>query len=181
MRNNASKKLGRTGFSLVEVILALGIFSFSIVAMLSILGGSHKNTLSLMSLDSMVAVRNVVGSAISSLPATTIQAIPEGAGESTDRPELFVWLLQESSSGYAITNTTNLTSVASATSTGDGRIYRARLYRALTEHDGSEAEWSHQQAAYPLRVQLDAFAAGMYSPTAKPLESSTFNAVWNAR
>ena len=169
------------GFSLVEVVLAVGVFSFAIVAMLAVFGSTHKSTRSLMDLDSMMAVRQAVGTALSTLPAPTVYATPAGQDDSAARPEIFVWA-QTNSTGFALTNTTSAATASSAASTADGRIYRARLYRALTGTGGAEAVWTNASAAYfPLFVRIDSFAAGAYSATAKPVESSSFNAVWNAR
>ena len=178
MTDSGTKCRRPAGFSLVEVVLAVGVFSFAIVAMLAVFGSTHRNTRSLMDLDSMMAVRQAVDAAISTLPAATVYATPAGQADSATRPEIFVWA-QTNSTGIFITNATN---AAAATNSADGRIHRARLYRALTGTSGAEAVWTNAQAAYfPLRVQLDAFAAGAYSATARPLESSSFNAVWNAR
>ena len=169
------------GFSLVEVVLALGIFSFAMVAMLAVFGGTQKNTRSLMDLEAMMAVRQAVVTALDDLPAATVYATPAGQADSAARPEIFVWG-QTNGTGFSLTNTTSVTDASSASNTPDGRIYRARLYRALTGAGGAEAVWTNAKAAYfPLRVQLDAFVAGAYSATASPLESSSFNAVWNAR
>lgn len=169
-----------SGFSLVEVVLALGIFSFAIVAMLAVFGSTHRNTRSLMDLESMMAVRQTVGIAISEMPVSTIFAIPSGQDLSPSRPEFFVWA-QTNSSGYSLTNTSDATIAAAAINTADGRIYRARLYRALADSNGAEVAWTNATAAYfPLLVRVDSFIAGAYSAAAKPLESSSFNAVWSA-
>jgi len=180
MTTDKKRGLESAGFSLVEVVLAVGIFSFALVVMLAVFGGTYRNTRSMIDLESLVAVREAAKSAISRMSRSSVFGTPSGEGDSSNRPEVFLWITQENSTGFSITNSTDASALALA-EPPDSRIYRARLYRALSGVGGAEAGWNATQAAFPLRVQLDAFVDGAYSPSAKPVQSSSFNAVWRAQ
>lgn len=166
------------GFSLVEVVLAVGIFSFAIVAILVLFGGGSKNTRSLMDRDAAVAAWQSLQSVIATNPRTVIEAVPAGAVSAT-RPEFFAQFVQATGAGIApsVEVWTNATGFSPASV--DGRLYRARLYRAFDS--GGEVAWTSGAASYPLRVQVDVFPSGAYNPDRPPLETLSMNFVWNAR
>ena len=87
------KPMPRCGFSLVEVVMALGIFSFAIVAIIALFGGVSKNTRALVDRDAMVAVWQSLSTGITGMSSTNIFAIPSGTG-SPGRPEIFARAVQ---------------------------------------------------------------------------------------
>jgi Tfp pilus assembly protein PilV len=166
------------GFSLVEVVLAVGIFSFAIVAILVVFGGVNKNTRALMDRDASVAAWQSLRSVIATSPVAVIDSVPAGNSPAT-RPEFFAQFVQATGAGVApsVEVRTNVSGLSPASV--DGRLYRARLYRAFDS--GGEVAWPPGAASYPLRVQVDVFPSGAYNPDREPLESSSMNFVWNAR
>ena len=176
---NATLAASPRGFSLVEVVIALGIFSFAMVAIIGLFGGVSKNTRSLVDRDATIAVWQSLSAEIANKDSTNIFSIPSGTGDA-GRPELFARVVQRNGS----TTTDPLSVEIAATATGftntpsDGRLYRARLYRALS--GSNEALWQSNQAYYPMRVRVDTFAGNSYSPNSPPLESTTLNLIWNA-
>lgn len=174
--SNSRVPPSRRGFSLVEVVMALGIFSFAIVAIIALFSGVSKNTRALVDRDAMVAVWQSLSTGITVMSSTNIFAIPSGTG-SPGRPEIFARVVQPG----GVTNAMSVEIETSATgftnTPSDGRLYRARLYRALS--GTNEAAWLTNQAYYPLRVQVDTFPADAYAPTNRPMESTTLNVIWN--
>ena len=171
---NARTPRRQSGFSMVEVVLAVGIFSFAILAILALFGGVNKNTRSLVDRDATAAAWQSLSAAIATNPAAVIEAVPAGTSPSL-RPELFARVVRAGSAlGMEVRP-----APTGFTSTSDERLYRARLYRALTA--SGEAAWAGGRAYYPLRVVVDVFPAGGYNPTNLPMESTAFNFVWNAR
>lgn len=171
-----SPSLGQRGFSLVEVVMALGIFSFAIVAIIALFGGVSKNTRSLVDRDATVAVWQSLSAQIAGMPSTNIFAVPSGTGDS-GRPELFARVVQPGVSTNAMSVEVESAATGFTNVPSDGRLYRARLYRALS--GTNEAAWLSNSAYYPLRVQVDTFAAAGYAATNRPIESTTLNLVWN--
>lgn len=165
-------------FSLVEVVLAVGIFSFSIVAILVLFGGVNKNTRSLMDRDAAVAAWQSFRSVIATNPASVIESVPAGASSST-RPEFFAQVVQTPGAGLSPGVEVRTNASGFGPPSADGRLYRARLYRA--SDSGGEVAWPGGAASYPLRVQVDVFPSGIYSPDRAPAESTSMNFVWNAR
>lgn len=160
----------RRAFSLVEVVLAVGIFSFAMVAIIALFSGVSKNTRSLVDRDATVAVWQALSAGIADLPSATISAITTNS-----QPELFARVVRAGAStnalSVAVTN-----SATGFTGAADGRLYRATLCRGLSP------AWptSSAPAYYPLRVKVDVFAADGYGPSNAALESTTLNMIWNA-
>jgi type II secretory pathway pseudopilin PulG len=178
VRRNTEQPFGgkraSRAFSLVEVVLALGIFSFAIVAIIALFGGVSKNTRSLVDRDATVAVWQSLSAQIAGMSSTNIFAVPSGTGDS-GRPELFARVVQPGGSTNAVSVEVESAATGFTNAPSDGRIYRARLYRALTP-----TNWAAGQAYYPLRVKVDVFAADAYASTNTPMESTALNLIWNA-
>lgn len=158
-------------FSLVEVVLALGIFSFAMVAVITLFSGVSKNTRSLVDRDATIAVWQALRAGIAGLPPGTISSITTNA---SGQPELFARVVRAGAS-------TNALSVAVTNShTGfnnpaDGRLYRATIARGLSP------AWPTNSvpAYYPLQVKVDVFAADGYASTNAAMESTSLNLIWN--
>ncbi len=182
MRRNTSSAAnpGKPGearaFSLVEVVMALGIFSFAIVTIIALFGGVSKNTRSLVDRDATIAIWQSLSSGIAGMSSTNISAIPTGTGDS-GRPELFARIVQTGTSTSAMSVEIETSATAFTNTPSDGRLYRARLFRALS--GSNEAVWQTNQAYYPLRVQVDTFPADAYTSTNRPMESTSLNLIWN--
>jgi type II secretory pathway pseudopilin PulG len=170
------KPMPRCGFSLVEVVMALGIFSFAIVAIIALFGGVSKNTRSLVDRDATVAIWQSLSSGIAARSSADIHAVPPGTGD-PGRPELFARVVQPGGGTNAMSVEIETSATGFTNTPSDGRLYRARLYRALS--GTNEAAWLTNQAYYPLRVQVDTFPADAYAPTNRPMESTTLNVIWN--
>ena len=164
-------------FSLVEVVLALGIFSFAIVAIIALFGGVSKNTRSLVDRDAAVAVWQSLSAQIAGMSSTNLFAVPSGTGDS-GRPEWFARVVQTGGSTNAMSVEVESSATGFTNTPSDGRLYRAKLYRALS--GTNETSWASNSAYYPLRVQVDTFAAAAYAPTNRPIESTVLNLIWNA-
>lgn len=171
--------LKSSAFSLIEVVIALGIFSVAIISIVSLFSGVSKNTRSLVDRDAIIGVWDSLSGKIATMSSADIYAIPTGTN-AADRPEWFAKIsyLNGSAVGDALnmevtTNTSGFTNTAS-----DGRLYRARLYRGSSS--SGEVPWGANQAYYPLRVQVEVFIADGYVSTRTPLESTSLNFIWNA-
>jgi type II secretory pathway pseudopilin PulG len=168
---SAGANLAHRAFSLVEVVLALGIFSFAMVAVIAMFSGVSKNTRSLVDRDATVAVWQALSAGIAELPSGTISSITTNA---SGQPELFARVVRAGAStnplSVAVTN-----SPTGFTNAADGRLYRATLHRGLSP------AWPTNPAPayYPLRVKVDVFAADAYTASGTPLESTTLNMIWN--
>lgn len=177
MAGPAARATGIRAFSLVEVVMALGIFSFAIVAIIALFSGVSKNTRALVDRDAMVAVWQSLSTGITGMSSINIFAIPSGTA-SSGRPEIFARAVQPGGATNAMSVEIQNSVTLFTNTQADGRLYRARLYRALS--GTNEAPWLTNQAYYPLRVQVDVFASDAYSSTNQPIESTTFNLIWNA-
>lgn len=165
------------GFSLVEVVLALGIFSFAIVVIIALFGGVSKNTRSLVDRDAAIAAWQSLEAAIADMPSSTVFGVPTGTNDS-GRPERFARVIRPGSMTNAMGVEIESAATGFTNTPADGRLYRVRLYRALA--GTNEAAWLPDQAYYPLRVQVDTFVADAYASTNRPMETTTLHIIWNA-
>ncbi|MEI8312349.1 MAG: hypothetical protein WCH98_16470 [Verrucomicrobiota bacterium] len=147
------------------------------MAIIALFGGVSKNTRSLVDRDATVAVWQSLSAGIAGMSATNLFAVPSGTGNS-GRPELFARVVQPGGSTNAMSVEVESAVTGFTNTPSDGRLYRARLYRALS--GTNEAAWPSNSAYYPLRVQVDTFAAAAYASTNRPIESTTLNLIWNA-
>jgi Tfp pilus assembly protein PilV len=165
----------RRGFSLVEVVLALGIFGFAMVAILGLLSTTNNNTRQLLDSDAALTAWPSLRQEIRSLPRATIEGIPEGT---TGGPRMFMIFKPEESGAGMRAVVRNGDVPEDVADSQDGRLYRVTLQRAL-DGNGSPSNWSPGRASYPLRVTLEVFQADANPDTAQPRHSQVLHTAWN--
>lgn len=167
-------------FSLVEVVIALGLFAFAIVVILGLFSTVNSNSRALLDSDALLSAWPALDREISRIPRSTIEELPSGE----DSPhEIYLLLLHpdgESSPGKGLEAKVfdSYPPDADRAKAPDGRVYRASLRRALPP-DGSTWSWDAGRGYYPLRVELDILPAGPSAP-APPLQRIHLHTVWNA-
>ena len=157
------KTNGEYGFSLVEVVLAIGIFSFAVVAILGLFGSSIGGVKKLADRDVLVAAGDAVAGKLGELTRAELAAVPAGSDPAASgRPTFFAYGPQDlSASGadqdvpfFAWTNALPPASVVKG-----ARIFRARVFRAY--RDASiEFPFAGTNLSFPVRVVVDVLAPG---------------------
>lgn len=150
------------GFSLVEVVLAIGIFSFAMVAILGLFGSSIGGVKKLADRDILVAAGGMVAEKLSDLPRAEMAGLPSGTNPA-GRPTFYAYERRalKASDAFAANEslafTTNTPPPASEVS--GGRVIRARIFRAR-ESASSEFAFGATNISFPVRVVVDLLAPG---------------------
>lgn len=168
------KSRGTCGFSLVEVVLAIGIFSFAMVAILGLFGTSIGGVKKLTDRDVLVAAGNSIGWKLSELTRAELAAVSPGTSLA-GRPVFYVYapeelLASESSVDKTFFRWTN--SLPSASDVRGSRVFRAAVYRA-NQSAGTEFPFDATNLSFPVRVTVDVLAPGQTS--GEPLMSWSFH------
>lgn len=158
------------GFSLVEVVLAIGIFAFVVVAVMGLFGSALGGVRDVVDRDGMVAVADSAAERVSGLSRAEIAAIPAGTNLlASGRPLLYGYLGTTPGQTNSLTWTNISPPVASVQS---GRVYRVALYRANLDAS-TEAVFATTNASYPVRMEISVLAAGQSST--RPAMSWSFH------
>lgn len=158
------------GFSLVEVVLAIGIFAFVVVAVMGLFGSALGGVRDVVDRDGMVAVADSAAEQVSMLSRAEIAAVPAGTNLlASGRPLLYGYL----GTVPGQTNSLTWTNVSPPiTSVQSGRVYRVALYRANVDAS-TEATFAQTNASYPVRMEIAVLAAGQSST--RPAMNWTFH------
>jgi hypothetical protein len=168
------------GFSLVEVVLAIGIFAFAIVAMLGLFGTSMDGVRRLADRDGVVAASGMVSGELKRLPRGELLAVPSGTDPAASgRPMYFAYPPEALSAEEADRDKVIYawTQAVPAAADVKGRtVYRVMLYRAYQDAT-NEYVFDADTVVFPLRVVVDVLAPGQSPGPAdtKPRMSWTFH------
>lgn len=162
------------GFSLVEVVLAIGIFSFAMVAILGLFGTSIGGVKKLTDRDVLVAAGSSVGWKLGELTRAELAAVSPGTNLA-GRPVYYVYspeelMASDSAEDKEFFKWTN--TLPSAAEAKGSRVFRAAVYRAY-QSAGTEFPFAATNSSFPVRVVVDVLAPGQTS--GDPLMSWSFH------
>ncbi len=176
--NRKVRRDDRQAFSLVEVVLAIGIFSFAMVAILALFGSSIGGVKKLADRDILVAAGSSVAEKLDALTRSNLSSsVPAGTNPS-DRPTFYCFAPDELLASMADTDIPQLSWTTNAppapADVNGGRVFRARIFRA-NETASGEYAFSATNISFPVRVVVDLLAPGQDNET--PAMSWSFHRV----
>ncbi len=161
-------KRATRAFSLVEVVLAIGIFSFAMVAILGLFGSSIGGVKKLADRDVLVAAGDAVAGKLAELKRTELAAVPAGSDPAVSgRPTFFAYAPEDLSASEAdqdvpVFEWTN--TVPPAAAVKGARVFRARVFRAFSDVV-TEVPFAGTNISFPVRVVVDILAPGQNNET----------------
>lgn len=151
------------GFSLVEVVLAIGIFTFAVVAILGLFGSSIGGVKKLTDRDVLVAAGDAVAGKLEELTRPELAAVPAGSDPAASgRPTFFAYATQDMSASGADQDVPFFvwTNALPQESTVKGaRVFRARVFRSYQDAS-TEFPFAGTNISFPVRVVVDVLAPG---------------------
>ncbi len=155
------------GFSLVEVVLALGLFAFAMVAMLGLLGTSIKGVRMLEDRDGLVTAGGAAVEPLARLTRDELTALPTGTDAAAGgRPTFYGYIpseLHASEAGRDVESFRWTNSVPQVSEVKGPRVFRVRVYRAMRDA-GSEQTFNATNISFPVRIVVEALAPGQSDP-----------------
>lgn len=155
-----------TAFSLVEVVLAVGIFAFAMVAVIGVFGSTNKSTGALLDRDAIHNTVPTFRTAIRNLKSAKIEPV------TTNAPVKIYLLKQRDAENFEGAVAVEVDQPPTVTGETDGRLYRAKVIPA------PGADMTAGRPGYPLQVLVEAFPRDA-GDTVSAIESITFHTVWN--
>lgn len=168
------KVRGTSGFSLVEVVLAIGIFSFAIVAILALFGTSIGGVKKLTDRDVLVAAGGSIAWKLDELTRSELASVPSGTNLS-NRPVFYVYAPEELLASESLMDKTFFqwtNTLPTGRDVKGTRVFRAAVYRAY-QNTNLEAKFDTTNVSFPVRVVVDVLAPGQTSGS--PLMSWSFH------
>ncbi len=166
-----------SAFSLVEVVLAIGIFSFAMVAILGLFGSSIGGVKKLADRDVLVAAGSMVAEKWGTLTRAELAGLPPGTNPG-GRPTFYAYASRSPSATDAFATNESLAFTTNtppaASEVAGGRVIRDRIFRAQ-ESTSSEFAFGATNVSFPVRVVVDLLAPGQDNET--PSMSWSFHRV----
>jgi hypothetical protein len=167
------------GFSLVEVVLAIGIFAFAIVAILGLFGTSIGGVKKLGDRDVLVAAGSSIAEKVAELTRAELLDVPAGASIADEkRPVYYAYAPKELFVADASTDVPVLAWAMDAppkvADVKGSRVFRAAVYRAYQD-SGTEFSFEATKMSFPVRVVVDVMAPGQTS--GEPAMTWSFHSV----
>lgn len=154
----------QAAFSLVEVVLAIGIFSFAIITMLGLFGASMADVRRLANRDISVSAGNAIAEKVGTLTRAELLAIPAGVAPE-GRPTFYAYAQKPAAASDALSTTDTPVFVWSnglppdPANVRDGRVFRATVYRAHQDAS-TEFPFDTTNVSFPVRVVVEVLAPG---------------------
>lgn len=161
------QRSSQAGFSLVEVVLAIGIFSFAIITMLGLFGASIADVRRLANRDISVSAGYAIAEKVGTLTRADLLAVPSGT-DPAGRPTFYAYAPKPAAASDALSTTDTPVFVWSNSippdpaNVTDGRVFRATVYRAHQDAS-TEFPFDATNVAFPVRVVVEVLAPGQSS------------------
>ncbi len=158
---NSNRPNSARAFSLLEVVLAIGIFAFALVAVLGLFGASMDGVRKLSDRDLLVAVGGAAASRVSELTRAELLNIPTGRDlTATGRPVLHGYCEELDQPGVDAPVLTWSTAPPAAGNVKGTRVFRVSVYRALQDATTEFVFDANQTVAFPVRILVELLAPG---------------------
>ena len=155
-------------FSLIEVVLAVGIFAFAMVAILGVFSATNNSTRTLLDRDALLTTIPIFRKEIQKVDAATIEDCT-----TTEPVMLYLFKTKNADSLDGKVYVTNGTPTAPTGEIKDGRLYRATITAA------TGGNMTAGRPGYPLQVLIDALPQDAATNSTNALEHITFHTLWN--
>ncbi len=158
-------------------MLAIGIFSFAMVAILGLFGSSIGGVKKLADRDVLVSAGSMVAAKLDALTRADLTNLPSGTNPS-GRPTFYAFASNSLSATNAFSTNALLAFSTNtpppASQVAGGRVIRARIFRAQ-ESASAEFPFGATNVSFPVRVVVDLLAPGQDNET--PAMSWSFHRV----